>query len=46
VDLVGHSVAHIGMATASPALQNVLNQLSQSPDPSFRARCENYGVGI
>jgi len=39
-------VAHIGMFDDSPSLQNVLNQLSQSPNPSFKASCTNYGQGI
>ncbi len=39
-------VAHIGMFDDSPALQNVLNQLSSSPNPSFKATCSNYGQGI
>jgi triacylglycerol esterase/lipase EstA (alpha/beta hydrolase family) len=39
-------VAHIGMFEDSPALQNVLNQLSASPNPSFAATCTNYGAGI
>jgi hypothetical protein len=37
---------HIGIVGDSPTLQNVLNQLSSSPDPSFKASCANYGVGI
>jgi pimeloyl-ACP methyl ester carboxylesterase len=39
-------VAHIGMFDDSPALQNVLNQLSASPSPTFSATCSNYGQGI
>jgi hypothetical protein len=39
-------VGHIGMASDSPVLQNVLNQLSQSPNPSFTATCTNFGVGF
>lgn len=39
-------VAHIGMFDDSPALQNVLNQLSSIPNPSFKASCANYGQGI
>jgi pimeloyl-ACP methyl ester carboxylesterase len=39
-------VAHIGMFDDSPALQNVLNQLSATPNPSFKATCSNYGQGI
>ena len=39
-------VAHIGMFDDSPSLQNVLNQLSSSPNPSFKASCSNYGQGI
>jgi hypothetical protein len=30
----------------SPALQNVLNQLSASPNQSFTATCSKYGAGI
>lgn len=37
-------VEHIGMASDSPVLQNVVNQLSQSPNPSFQATCANFGV--
>lgn len=37
---------HIGMIEDSPSLQNVLNQLSSSPNPSFKATCTNYGAGI
>jgi hypothetical protein len=39
-------VAHIGMFDDSPSLQNVLNQLSANPNPSFKASCTNYGQGI
>jgi hypothetical protein len=39
-------VAHIGMFDDSPSLQNVVNQLSASPNPSFEASCTNYGQGI
>jgi triacylglycerol esterase/lipase EstA (alpha/beta hydrolase family) len=39
-------VAHIGMFDDSPSLQNVLNQLSSSPNQSFKATCSNYGQGI
>ncbi len=39
-------VAHIGMFDDSPSLQNVLNQLSSSPNPSFKASCTDYGQGI
>ncbi|MGO9489224.1 MAG: esterase/lipase family protein [Solirubrobacteraceae bacterium] len=39
-------VAHIGMFDDSPSLQNVLNQLASSPNPSFKATCSNYGQGI
>ena len=42
----GDYVAHIGMFDDSPSLQNVLNQLSASPNPSFKASCTNYGQGI
>jgi triacylglycerol esterase/lipase EstA (alpha/beta hydrolase family) len=37
---------HIGMIEDSPSLQNVLNELSQSPSPSFKATCTNFGAGI
>ena len=39
-------VAHIGMFDDSPSLQNVVNQLSSSPNESFKASCSNYGQGI
>jgi pimeloyl-ACP methyl ester carboxylesterase len=39
-------VGHIGMFEDSPALQNVLNQLSASPSSSFQATCSKFGVGI
>jgi triacylglycerol esterase/lipase EstA (alpha/beta hydrolase family) len=39
-------VEHIGMAADSPAMQNVLNQLSASPSSSFKATCTNFGVGL
>jgi pimeloyl-ACP methyl ester carboxylesterase len=39
-------VGHIGMFEDSPALQNVLNQLSASPNGSFSASCSKYGIGI
>jgi pimeloyl-ACP methyl ester carboxylesterase len=39
-------VEHIGMFDDSPALQNVLNQLSATPNASFKASCSNYGQGI
>jgi hypothetical protein len=39
-------VEHIGMASDSPALQNVLNELSASPNPSFKAKCENFGIDL
>jgi triacylglycerol esterase/lipase EstA (alpha/beta hydrolase family) len=39
-------VAHIGMFDDSPALQNVLNWLGSSPNPSFAASCSNYGQGF
>lgn len=42
----GDPVAHIGMFDDSPSLQNVLNQLSSSSNPSFKATCTNYGQGI
>jgi triacylglycerol esterase/lipase EstA (alpha/beta hydrolase family) len=34
---------HIGMDWDSPSLQNVLNQLSNTPNPAFTATCTNYG---
>jgi triacylglycerol esterase/lipase EstA (alpha/beta hydrolase family) len=37
---------HIGLTEDSPALQNVLNQLSARPDPSFTATCTNFGAAI
>jgi len=37
---------HIGMDWDSPALQNVLNQLSHSPVAGFHATCENFGASI
>ena len=37
---------HIGMIEDSPSLQNVLNQLSASPNPSFTATCTNYGAEL
>lgn len=39
-------VGHIGMFEDSPALQNVLNQLSASPSGSFSAGCSKYGLGV
>jgi triacylglycerol esterase/lipase EstA (alpha/beta hydrolase family) len=39
-------VGHIGMASDSPVLQNMLNQLSQSPNSSFKATCTSFGVGF
>jgi triacylglycerol esterase/lipase EstA (alpha/beta hydrolase family) len=39
-------VEHIGMFEDSPALQNVLNQLSASPNPSFQATCSKYGAAL
>jgi triacylglycerol esterase/lipase EstA (alpha/beta hydrolase family) len=39
-------VEHIGMAADSPAMQNVLNQLSASPNPSFTATCSNFGIEL
>jgi pimeloyl-ACP methyl ester carboxylesterase len=42
----GDPVAHVGMFDDSPALQNVLNQLSSSPNGSFQASCTNFGQGI
>jgi len=42
----GDPVAHIGMFDDSPVMQNVLNQLSSSPNGTFKASCTNYGLGI
>ena len=42
----GDPVGHIGMFEDSPALQNVLNQLSSSPNGSFSATCSKYGLGL
>jgi len=39
-------VGHIGMIWDSPVLQNILNQLSASPKPSFKATCTNYGFSL
>jgi triacylglycerol esterase/lipase EstA (alpha/beta hydrolase family) len=39
-------VGHIGMFEDSPVMQNVLNQLSASPNNSFSASCTNYGLGV
>ncbi len=39
-------VGHIGMFEDSPALQNVLNQLTPSPERAFRASCTRYGAGF
>ena len=39
-------VEHIGMIEDSPVLQNVLNQLSNSPNASFQATCTNYGASL
>jgi hypothetical protein len=46
VAAVPDPVAHIGMFDDSPALQNVLNQLSSSPNQTFKATCGNCGQGI
>jgi triacylglycerol esterase/lipase EstA (alpha/beta hydrolase family) len=37
---------HIGATEDSPVAQNVLNQLSTSPNPSFKASCGNYGGSL
>jgi triacylglycerol esterase/lipase EstA (alpha/beta hydrolase family) len=42
----GDPVGHIGMFEDSPALQNVLNQLSAAPNSSFVASCTKYGWGL
>jgi hypothetical protein len=39
-------VGHIGMFEDSPALQNVLNQLSAYPNGSFKATCSKYGASL
>jgi hypothetical protein len=39
-------VGHIGMFEDSPVMQNVLNQLSATPNQSFTATCTNYGLGL
>jgi pimeloyl-ACP methyl ester carboxylesterase len=39
-------VGHIGMFEDSPVMQNVLNQLSASPNPSFAATCSKYGLDL
>jgi pimeloyl-ACP methyl ester carboxylesterase len=39
-------VGHVGMFEDSPVLQNVLNQLSASPNGSFQASCTKYGLGV
>lgn len=39
-------VGHIGMFEDSPVMQNVLNQLSASPNGSFAASCTKYGWGL
>ena len=42
----GDPVGHVGMFEDSPSLQNVLNQLSSSPNPSFTASCTKYGAPL
>ncbi len=37
---------HVGMDFDGPALQDVLNQLAQSPNPSFQPACTHYGSGV
>jgi predicted esterase len=39
-------VGHIGAFEDSPMLQNVVNQLSSTPNGSFQASCTKFGVGI
>jgi triacylglycerol esterase/lipase EstA (alpha/beta hydrolase family) len=39
-------VEHIGMASDSPVWQNVLNQLSATPNASFKATCSNFGLAL
>jgi hypothetical protein len=39
-------VEHIGMASDSPVWQNVLNQLSATPNASFKATCTNFGLAL
>jgi len=38
-------VGHIGMFDDSPSLQNVVNELSATPNTAFKATCTNYGQG-
>jgi hypothetical protein len=40
------SVAHIGMFDDSPVMQNVLNQLSNSPNSAFTATCSKFGLDL
>jgi len=37
---------HIGIIGDSPALHDMLNWLSNNPNPAYRPACENYGVGF
>lgn len=39
-------VEHIGISEDSPALHDVLNQLSARPDPSFEPRCNDFGAAL
>ncbi len=38
------TVGHIGMFEDWPVMQDVLNQLSARPDPSFAPGCSDYGA--
>lgn len=38
-------VAHIGITEDQPVAENVLNQLSQNPNPSFTATCSSANFG-
>ncbi len=42
----GDTTGHVGMDFDGPAMQDVLNQLAQWPDPNFVPSCTNYGVGF
>jgi triacylglycerol esterase/lipase EstA (alpha/beta hydrolase family) len=42
----GDPVAHVGISFDGPALQDVLNQLSNRPSGSFRPTCTNFGVAF
>ncbi|NGN68936.1 alpha/beta fold hydrolase [Streptomyces sp. A7024] len=38
-------VGHVGLAFDGPTVQNVVNELG-ADDPSFRPKCEGYGIGF